>query len=261
MKKKITILGLLLSAVILAGCASQSEVAPQLKEPVGLQPDKTAAYIGDIYDITYFDSAVVPYVQELSFALNGKVEALHFYPGMTVKKGDVLIELDMSETQARAGELERELANAAVEDAYADTVAQLDIELLQVELKELHEQSASANEIALKENEIAMKQAALRQTQQLRALDIQEKQNELESLKAALAKDTLYAPFSGQILYSDMLAVGAQIKAYDPVVFLADNSKLRLSGEYIKSILLLPLGAVFVSGAIISFKNSVYSSP
>lgn len=239
MKKRIMILGLLLSVAIIAGCSGKKPVAaPPLQEPVGVQPDKTAAYIGDIYDVTYFDSAVVPFVQGLAFEMNGTVGKVHFYPGMEVKKGDLLAELDMTETEARAQQLQEALAHAQVEDAYADTVAQLDIELLQVELKELQAQRASAAQIALKENEIAQKQAALRQTQQLRELENQAKQDELEKLKAALAQDALYAPFSGQILHSDALAVGTQIKAYDPIVFLADNAKLQLSGDYIKPNLL-----------------------
>ena len=48
MKKKIVILGLLL-CTILAGCGGkQSVVAPPLQEPIGVQPDRAAAYIGDI---------------------------------------------------------------------------------------------------------------------------------------------------------------------------------------------------------------------
>lgn len=235
MKKRIMILGLLLSAAIIAGCSgAKNAQAPELKEPVGILPDKTSAYIGEIYDLTYFDSAVVPYVEELYFEMSGTVEKVHFYPGMEVKKGDILVELDLTETKARAEKLQAELDNAAVEDTYADTVAELDIQLLQVDLKELQAQGASATEIQLKENEIAQKQAALRQTQQLRELANQAKREELEKLNADLARDTLYAPFSGQILYSDTLAVGDQVKAYDPVVFLADDSKLYLSGAYIK---------------------------
>lgn len=238
MKKKITILGLLLSAVIVSGCGGKPVTAPPLQEPVGVQPDKVAAYIGDIYDVAHFDSAVVPYVQALSFEINGTVEKVHFYPGMEVKKGDVLVELDVSEAEAQAQELKEELDHAQVEAAYADTMAQLDIELLQVELKELQEQGASANEIKLKENEIAQEQAALRQTQQLRELETQAKRDELEKLNQALENDALYAPFSGQILYSDALTARTQVKAYDPIVFLADNAQLQLCGEYIKPSLL-----------------------
>ena len=235
MKKRIMILGLVLSLVIIAGCSGATNTAaPVLQEPVGILPDKAAAYIGEIYDVTYFDSAVVPYVQELFFEMNGTVKAVHFYPGMEVKKGDLLLELDLTETQLRVEALQEELNHAAVEDAHSDTMAELDIALLQVDLKELQAQGASTAEIQLKENEIAQKQAALRQTRQLRALTNQAKQEELEKLKEALTQDALYAPFSGRILYSDTLEVGMQIKAYDPVVFLADDSKLHLSGEYIK---------------------------
>lgn len=235
MKKRIMILGLVLSVAIIAGCSGKKPMtAPPLQEPIGIVPDKTAAYIGDIYDVTYFDSAVVPYVEALSFEMNGTVKQVHFYPGMEVKKGDVLVELDLSEEEAQVQALQAELDHGRAEAIYADTTAQLDIDLLQVELKQLQEQNASATEIKLKENEIAQKQADLRQTQQMRELEMQAKQAKLEKLSAALSQDTLYAPFSGQILYSDALAVGTQVKAFDPIVFLADNSQLLLTGEYIK---------------------------
>lgn len=238
MKKRIMILGLMLSAAIIAGCGAQKAAAPQLQEPVGIQPDKTAAYIGDIYDVAYFDSAVVPDVQALSFEINGTVEKVHFYPGMAVQKGDLLVELDLSETEAQARALQEALDHAEVANAYADTAAQLDIELLQVELKQLQAQGAAENEIKLKENEIAQKQASLRQTRQLRQLETQAKRTELEKLNAALSRDALYAPFSGRILYSDMLAAGTQVKAFDPIVFLADVTQLQLCGDYIKPSLL-----------------------
>jgi len=235
MKKRILILGLLCAAIF-AGCAGKPVTAPPLREPIGIRQDKAVAYIGDIYDVEQFDSAVVPYVQELSFEMDGTVKNVHFYPGMEVKKGDLLVELDMSEVEVQAQLLEEELEHNRKTAAYEDTTAQLDIALLQVELKELRAQGASATDIKLKENEIARKQAALRQTQQLRELDTQARQEELKKLNTALERDALYAPFSGQILYSDALSAGTQVKAYDPIVFLADNTKLQLCGEYIKPI-------------------------
>lgn len=237
MKKKIMILGLLMSAAIIAGCSSKQPAdVPTLQEPVGILPDKTAAYIGEIYDVTYFNSAVVPYVQALSFEMSGTVESVHFYPGMEVEKGDVLVKLDLTGVEEQVQALQSELDHAKIMDDYADADAQLDIDLLNIELQELQAQGASANEIKLKENEIAQKQAVLRQTQQLRALENQAKFAQLEELKTALSKDTLYAPFSGQILYSDELEAGTQIREFDPIVFLADNSQLQLAGEYIKPV-------------------------
>lgn len=237
MKKIIMILGLLLSVAIIAGCSGKKmTTAPVLKEPAGIQPDKEAAYIGEIYDVTYFDSAVVPYVQELSFEMNGTVGKVYVYPGMEVKEGDLLAELDLGELQERANALQEELDHNLVVDTYTDTVTLLDIELLQIELQELKNQGASDVDIKLKENEIAQMQTDLQQAQQMRELDNKAKRSELETLNDALSKKAIYAPFSGQILHSDMLKVGAQVKAFDPVVFLADKSKLQLSGDYIKPV-------------------------
>ena len=120
MKKRIMILGLLLSVAITAGCSGKDTVTvPPLMEPVSIQLDKTAAYIGEIYDVTYFDSAVVPFVQELSFATNGTVGKVHFYPGMEVKKGDVLMSFDttLSDLALERKRLDVEKLKLQLEDA------------------------------------------------------------------------------------------------------------------------------------------------
>ena len=238
MRKRIMILGLLLFAVILSGCGKQQVPAPPLQEPVGVQPDKVAAYIGDIYDVAYFNSAVVPYAEGLSFEIDGAVAEICFYPGMVVEKGDVLAKLDMSGTEQRVRELKAELEHMGKTAEYEDTVAQLDIDLMRLELKQLQQQGTTEQEIKLKENEIAQKEAALRQTRQLRELDNQAKNSELEKLNRAVENDSLRAPFSGQILSCDVLHVGAQIRAFDPIVFIADNTRLQMCGEYIKPALL-----------------------
>ena len=103
MKKRIYLLMLLLAAVLLAGCTEQETApAPELLEPVGVQSDMAAAYIGEIFDVTYYSGSVKPYVEELFFEVDGTVESMNVYPGMTVSEGDVLIELDQSSLEELA---------------------------------------------------------------------------------------------------------------------------------------------------------------
>lgn len=234
MRKGTWIPVLFLVMATLAGCSRQEPaVVPQLQEPVGVQPDTATAYIGEIYDITYVNSAVVPYVQELSFETDGIVSVIHCYPGMEVEKGDALIELDQSSMQARVAQLEEELEHDSRSNEYADSLAQLDIKLLQVELAQMKAQGASAQQIALKENEIAQKQASLRQTQELRKLDLTVKREELEELRLSLGKNIIYAPFSGRVIWGNSMAEGTRVTAYEPILFLADDTRLHLSGDYI----------------------------
>lgn len=234
MQRRIKWAALLLAAMLLTGCAQQTEIAPpQLIEPVGVQSDMAAAYIGEIYDITYYDASVKPYVEEMAFEVDGKVVELNGYPGMLVEEGDVIIELDQTSLQERADQLRRELEYAEKDNALTDAMTELDIEMLQAELRQLKAQGADEQAIALKENDIAQKQAALRQTQALREPDLKKKRDELAEISISLDKNVMRAPFSGRIIYGDMIAQGSWVSEGDPVVYLADDSQLTIISEYI----------------------------
>ncbi len=234
MRKKTILAVLLLAAVLLTGCAEQEAVVvPELQEPVGVQSDMAAAYIGEIYDITYYEGSVKPYVQELLFEVDGTVEKVHVYPGMMVEEGDILVELDQSSLVDRAEALTRELEYAERDNGYADAMAELEIEMLRVELRQLMAEGGTEKDIALKENEIAQKEAALRQTKELREPDLQKKREELAEISGLLDKNILRAPFSGRIVYGDMIAQGSWVSAYDPIGYIADDSQLSIESEYI----------------------------
>ena len=234
MRKTMKWAALLLAVMMLSGCAQETEVsAPQLMEPVGVQSDMATVYIGEIYDISYYEASVKPYVEGLFFEVDGKVAAINGYPGMLVEEGDILIELDQTSLEERAEQLRSELEYAEQDNAYTDAMAELDIEMLQVELRQLKAQGGSEQEIALKENEIAQKQASLRQTQALREPDLAEKRKELEEISESLDKNVLRAPFAGRIVYGDVISQGSWVTADDPIVYLADDSQLSIVSEYI----------------------------
>ena len=247
MRKKIILLTLLLAAAVLSGCAEQQQTAavPELMEPVGVQSDMAAAYIGEIYDIEQYDASVKPYVQELYFEVDGTVETVSAYPGIMVQEGDVLIELDQSSLEEQAESLQKELEYTQKDNAYSDALAELDIEILQVELRQLMAEGGSEKEIALKQNEIEQKKAALRQTQALREPDIEKKQADLKKISESLNKNILRAPFSGRIVYGDELRKGSWVTAYDPVGYISDDSQLSIISEYITESKLLTADRIY----------------
>ncbi len=235
MRKRIGLIALVLALIMLTGCAEQEmpTEAPELKEPVGVQSDMAVAYIGEIFDVEYYDASVKPYVEELWFEVNGTVTEINAYPGMMVEEGDIIIELDQTSMVERAETLRREIEYAEKDNAYSDAMAEIDIEMLELELRSLKESKASEKEIALKENEIRQREAALRQTKELREPDLQKKREELAEISLSLDKNVLRAPFSGRIVYGDNLTRGSWVTAYDPIVFLADDDQLRVVSEYI----------------------------
>lgn len=225
----------LLVLAFLIGCSiHQPDAPPQLLEPVGVLPDTAQVYTGEFYNLAYYDSKVVPFVQELSFPVDGVIANVYCYPGMEVEEGAALAELDRSALQAQIQHLEAELEQLQIESGFEDRLAQLDIQMLQTQLRQLQNQGGTEQEIALKENEIAQKQALLRQTQALEKLQREEKQTQLALLQSSLENLVLYAPFSGRIVSGEALQAGSTVKAYAPVAFLADDSRLYLSGSHIK---------------------------
>ena len=223
-----------LMAFLLAGCNTQQpQPAPQLQEPVGLLPDTATAYVGELYNMMSFDSKVVSYVEELFFSMDGVIATVYCYPGMEVEAGEVLAELDIASVETQLRQLTEDIEYTKTTNEYTNTLLQLDIEMLQSQLRQL-QQSGTSQEIALKENEIAQKQAILNQNQAMQELELQEMQQQMEKLQAALQNNVLRAPFAGRVLSGTALQTGQRVKAFETVAFLADESKLHLSGAFIK---------------------------
>jgi len=238
MRKKYTIPALFLVLImLLTGCQTQTTVenAPELLEPMGVQSDMAEAYIGEIYKIEYYNAAVVPYAEPLYFDVPGAIEKIHVYPGKYVQEGDILLELDQEALIKRVQTLRDELSYVEIDNAYSDALIQLDIELLNTELYHLHQQGAAETQLDLKRNEIAKKEAELRQTQAQREPDLEAKRNELAELEASLDENVLRAPFSGRIAHVINMTNGHYVQAYDPLLYIADDTRLSLSGDYAAS--------------------------
>lgn len=233
MRKKLSLTALILAVVLLAGCAADVVEAPELIEPVGVQSDMAEAYIGEIYNMACYEASVVPYVENLYFEVDGSVANVLIHPGKWVEEGDILVELDQTSLKERAEQLEKELEYAERTNAYSDAMVGLDIELLKVELEQLNAQGADDTAIALKENEIAQKEAALRQAASLREPDLEKMREELADIEVKLENNVLRAPFSGRIAFQDELVEGMWVQAFEPIVFLADDSQLMVNSDYV----------------------------
>lgn len=240
----------LLLALLLAfsGCAVVSPdptaTAPELKEPASVASGTTAAYIGPMYRLNVYMGSIMPYAEGLSMEIDGKVSKYYAYPGKRVEEGEILLELNTENIQKQIDDMEAALAETETGYAYSDRLVQLEIQMLEVELKQLQEQAASQKSIDLKKNEIAQKKAALSQEQKLRKLDLDQTQAEIDALKEKLEKTVLRAPFSGRIIRGD-LRVGYSVTADVPFLYIADDTKLSLTCQYISDAMLESAHQVF----------------
>ena len=244
---------LLAAAVLCAGCAPKETVeAPELLEPVGVQLDSAVAYIGDLSEITTYDAVVVPAVEELYMTVAGRVKKLYVTLGDEVKAGDVLLELDESDTREQAEALERAIEYQEQDNRLTNRMAEIDIEMLEAELRALIARRAETNPPADLEQQIALKQldieeARLRltQTQEAQTLALDTQRKELAELNDKLGKNLLIAPFDGRISHALTLHEGDWLSAYTTVAYLADDTKLSLRGSPITSSKLSGAGELY----------------
>lgn len=229
-------LGALLLAACLAtgGCANKAEEqAPVLLEPAGVELDYAQAQIMDISTITTYSSAVVPHVDELYFTVDGVVAQAHVVAGDYVKKGDVLITLDQESLLEEAQDMREtlEYTRATYEDeAQMDSI---DLQLAQIDLEEMHSNGASAADIARAQADIDMQQLQIQQKERSRAQEIAEMESALAVLEEQIGQNELTAPYDGVIVSIVELRKGYSVTAYNTLVFIADESRLSLSGEFI----------------------------
>lgn len=231
MLKRIRAAALLLAVLCmiagLAGCSGKDAGLMELDEPAGVKSDTAAAYIGEIYNLHTYEGVVSAYVEELSFAVNGKVGDVPGYAGKQVEAGEELIRLDFSNEEKRVEELRTGLEYEEKDNALADRLAEIEIESVRNQLWQLYDSGADWTQTYPKELEIDELEARLRQAQELRQIDIDARKQELAELEETIAGGTLTAPFAGRVIYCN-LAAGSSVIAGSPVAYLADKSKLSV---------------------------------
>lgn len=212
----------------------ESTDAPALLEPVGVKMDSAQAYIGEISEIKMYDAAVIPYVEEVYFPIDGTVEEVHVIVGQKVSAGDPLITLKHEAKTERMEKLQKEIAALEANGAYTDAIAEIDLKILETELKQLSAQSpADAQAIQLKQIDIEEKMLAIELDQALRARELSQKKEEMARLEEEITQAVLLSPMDGQVMFCASLTRGSYISAYSPLIYLADCSRLSIQAQYI----------------------------
>lgn len=220
----------------LAGCASHSTYRPpQLLEPVGVEWDTAQVKQGDIYNRAVYTGEVVPYVQALHFVTDGSLGRCNVLPGDEVKQGQVLATLDGGTLHQSIAALEAEIDHLTATGNFSDRKALLDIQIAEEELAILRKSDAGPEACALKQVDIEILQAGLRQAREVRSLELEQKNKQLEALKAQQTDMTLEAPFDGCVVYVTPAMPGDWVGAYSAVICIADQTRLSLVSEYIPS--------------------------
>lgn len=240
MKRPIGLAWMLGLLLVLSGCARQAAPeAPALLEPVGVKLDMQRVERGDLYRVAVYDGEVVPHVQGLNFAMDGIFESMDVMPGDTVRAGQVLARLDESAVQEQYDALAEEIAHVERLNALDNDMKAIDLNIARLELDRLLAQYAKAPEEqarqAVQERRTAIERLELemRQAKQTQALTLDTKRQRLQGLADQLGNNLITAPFDGKVVYIAVRQKGSRVLASDPMVFVADDTRLSLQSVYI----------------------------
>lgn len=195
--RRLLLLGVLVTALV-SGCSllpeERVDEIPTLIEP---PPSRVVTY--PVERMTLQEEIrglgrVAPTLEEkMYFRQSGRVARVEVQPGQAVKKGDVLVQLEL-------GSLEHDLQ-----------MAEIDLEMARLELER---RKLNAPPFELQVQELNHRKAQLR----------------VEFLKERIEAATLRAPFDG-IVQSVRTRVGELVEEYDTVVVVADPTALELQLE------------------------------
>lgn len=237
MKKSITCILVLFLLMGLTGCSKSEESAgqnvPALLEPVGVQIDIAQAVRDEIFHVETYNGEIVPYVEELQFVVDGKIEEVKVSLGEWVEEGQVLAVLDVETEAARMEELDEEIAHIKKMGEFADRQMKADIEIAKTELKIMKAKGADNLTIRLKEVDVQKLENLLEQTGELRQLELSEKQKSWNTLKEKTEKNEILAPFAGRIVYVRPLESGDSVQGHTTVFGLTDESRLWVETPFL----------------------------
>ena len=226
MKKWIAGILVCLLLLGLAGCKEEVKDIPELLDVAQVKRDA-------IFSIKAYDGQIVPYVEQLQFQIDGKLKELNVVLGDSVTKGQVLATLNEDHLLSQMETLEEEIARINTLGSFSDRQTEANIKIAKVELEKLQAQGASEKDQALKALEIEKLTLKLRQEKQLRLCQVEEKQEQLDSIREKTGKNLLTAPCDGRVVYLGLSGEGTSVQGYKTVIAITDDSKLYLQTESI----------------------------
>ena len=213
---------LLLSCALLLSACSSSDV-PELLEPVGAGFDSAAASYGTVSNTLAYFAEVLPASTDLYFSTSGTIKKMAVYKGQSVKKGDLLVELDQDELLSQLEDLQSQLEELDTIGSYNDRIAQLNIDLLNLQRLECGGDRRKQIDLKIEAAELALKQAI-----ESRELNKGYLQAEIERIEKLTSETLLYAPCSGTFYCDDSVREGAKVSEFRTFAYIFDPSDLSL---------------------------------
>lgn len=214
--------GILFLCLLLVGCNHKDSVStmqvPELLEPVNVSMDTQVVTRGEIYELTFYEAEVIPYMEELSFGVGGTVTNVHVQIGDSVTKGQVLAEIENSYFASQLESLNEQLVNMKEANDYNNIMLEYDIRIT-----ELYSGDTASLELQLKQNK------------ELQELEQNHLQSSIDELLLDQSNNQVIAPFDGVIVSMvDYLEYNV-VSGKSPVIAIADTSILHISCDFIST--------------------------
>lgn len=221
---KVMILGI--CGLLFTGCSK----VPELLEPVGAIPNSATVERGEIYNIEYYNSAVVQDIEEVKVASDCIVKTVNVSLGTHVEAGDVLLTMDGSAIGAASGNLDEKIAQVKEEFSFANSILEAEIKVLNAQLAKA-KANGNADEVeslnadlTSAQNELSVNKVT--QAQQLANMEAQR-------LSGGTTDLEITAPCSGTIAYLDTGSIGSTIEANSMIAGIAKDNTYKLKGDLI----------------------------
>ena len=204
-KSSLKFMAIMLAAGTLTGCSlpslsSKTEGpidAPALLTPIDVPASTAVVAYRDLAITSYHEATVVPYVEEYSFPISGTISAKHFKIGDMVNAGDLLAEIDHEAIDNRIQAFEDKIEAETSSISLLNEKYRLTIESLKAQRK-----NASEANKAVIDCDIAIYEEKIKQNKEALTAKLEPIYLSLEEIQETYGDYFIYAPMSGQVVYT-----------------------------------------------------------
>lgn len=218
MKSKSIYVVVFILVIVFYGCGKK----PVEEKPVLLEAQKSneintvTATKKDISSTEVYQAEVIPYIEELSFQVNGLLDEVYVKTGSKVKKGELLAKLKSS-TDAKIDDY-----NTKKNELSATYMQELNSLQNDIEIAKLT--GGSTDEMELK----------LKHAEELYQLESTQLENRISSLKKKQTKKPeIIAPFDGEIVAGAEIEKGSYVNRDTSFLAIVDPDKLQIACNFI----------------------------
>ena len=236
MSKKIIALIFASVLLLLSACSQPQEDIPDLLEPANATRTSYIVKKMNISNVRHYDAVVVPDLKSVKSETDATILESYVYIGDYVEKGAPLLKYDMSLVLEQMNSISSQITNANVSAKYQYEILEKEIEIAKLELKKIEAQEgASKMNILAAKQKVEELELSLKQKKETNNLQVSNLQQQYYELSVKASNDTVVAPCSGNVVYSQNLVYEDRVSKGSTLFYIADESELKIRGSYIAS--------------------------